>query len=1054
MRLSLLILLFHGIFVRTSSSTTLALEPNAEENEIQFEGGLSNQIIAGRRIQDTTVNNLDDSSTSTTSSDDFDRLNELLENVVIGIEDDMTISEKVGFINLDMVVESLSCRDIRIGDIVLNHSTDESETTTTIIDVDLALNGVDAACDIEYKYEYGFLKGSGTAEIVTKGNAADTSMRFITGNDSPVTFSVTNCIVNVEISDVNFKDADFASSLIGIFEKPLRDLFEKEIEGYACTELSTSGVTFLNDDLFLMIDDTLEGYATSVDDTGLFDESTLFPDNYDINQALNFRQISETQIGTLFNRALSELDQLLGNGSGSGNDNDNDNELGINNVLRSYVLDENKALVVNVEQLLGMDGINLALHDNFTETNISLEEVRIYGLDSMTKFDPLVIFGNYTLRNEFSWEFLQIEIDLSVDIQPSSLETSILKDSTDNGSVQKGITEDITIKFGAENIDVTASIFALIDVEALGGLTIGSLLSLTNTEDYSWLLPCLTSSIRALQFTELKLSAEQIQVPTLEGFVDDGLDRIISNIAELAFDMYGDILVEDVLPNVFQSTVKKFVNDQIATILVGEDDSSNACPDYDEISAGDSELYVDFREFFDSSFSTTSNEYGEVPSILRSLMDKQLLETDPSTGMPKINEVLIDSLTRGQSGTEGTLIFDGDGTDLFSIKQRINVGGLDADVRISSSYVKIENLDTIMSPLMLLEPVSTEPYFLNNSVTIGTEERPVKLSTNFAFAVIDEVGGTEISNEIDISLDMYTANVLMTLMLKVAKSKLLGFPLVDMFDPYCWIATIPSPTLNEQGVSVDDEAMAAVVDFAASVANLNLNLNCVQCSSPGIIELTETLTSSGEAQNDVTDLVNLLLLPFVTDLIKGDVLQVQIDRLLNDADKKCRHSPNYDPNFRQLNYASFESPEAEASTTYLMLLGVVSAALLLLVAVLALSIRYFTQRRHTRWLSMLPVEQLEALKQIQRSEDSLQLALNSTTRSMFQSDKDIPFLIRYGMPVIILGNIGLFLSGHLSLGATVNIEAQIAGETISVDKFFEFSMAKSTIDIWMVRNTP
>jgi hypothetical protein len=1048
MRLFLLISLFHGIIVGTSSST-LALKSNEEEKEIQVEGGLSNQIIARRRIQDTTtVNNLDDSST--TSSDDFDRLNELLENVVIGIDDDMTISEKVGLINLDMVVESLSCRDIRIGDIVLNHSTDETETTTTVIDVDLALNEVDAACDIEYKYEYGFLKGYGTAEIVTKGNAADTSMRFVTGNDSPVTFSVTNCIVNVEISDVNFKDADFASNLIGIFEKPLRDLIETEIEGYACTELSTSGVTFLNDDLFLMIDDTLEGYATSVDGTDLFDESTLFPDNYDINQALNFREISETQIGTLFNRALSQLDQLLGSGSG----NDNDNELGINNVLRSYVLDENGALVVNVEQLLRMDGINFALHDNFTETNISLEEVRIYGLDSMTKFDPLVITGNYTLRNEFSWELLQIEIDLGVDIQPSSLETSILKDTTDNGSDQKGITEDITIKFGAENIDVTASLFALIDVEALGGLTIGSILSLTNTEDYSWLLPCITSSIRHLQFTELKLSSEQIQVPTLEGFIDDGLDRIISNIAELAFDMYGNILVEDVLPNVFQNTVKKSVNDQIATILVGDDDSSNACPDYDEISAGDGELYVDFREFFNSSFSTTSNEYGELPSMLRSLMDKELLETDPSTGMPKINEVLIDSLTRGQSGTEGTLIFDGDGTDLFNIKQRINVGGFDADVRISSSYIKIENLDTIMSPLMLLEPVSTEPYFLNNSVTIGTEDRPVKLSTKFAFAVIDEVGGTEISNEIDISLDMYAANVLMTLMLKIAKSKLLGFPLVDMFDPYCWIATIPPPTLNEQGFSVDDEVMAAVVDFAASVANLNLNLNCVQCSSPGIIELTETLASSSEAQNDVTDLVNFLLLPFVTDLIKGDVLQVQIDRLLNDADKKCRHSPNYDPNFRQQSYASFESPEAEASTTYLMLLGVVSAALLLLVAVLALSIRCFTQRRHKRWLSMLPVEQLEALKQIQRSEDSLKLALNSTTRSMFQSDKEIPFLIRYGMPVIILGNIGLFLSGHLNLGATVNIEAQIAGETISVDKFFEFSMAKSTIDIWMVRNTP
>lgn len=67
---------------------------------------------------------------------------------------------------------------------------------------------------------------------------------------------------------------------------------------------------------------------------------------------------------------------------------------------------------------------------------------------------------------------------------------------------------------------------------------------------------------------------------------------------------------------------------------------------------------------------------------------------------------------------------------------------------------------------------------------------------------------------------------------------------------------------------------------------------------------------------------------------------------------------------------------------------------------------------------------------------------------MFQSDKEIPLWIRYGMPIVILGNIALFLSGHLNLGATVNIEAKIGGETIKVDKFFEFSMATSTIDIW------
>jgi uncharacterized paraquat-inducible protein A len=52
------------------------------------------------------------------------------------------------------------------------------------------------------------------------------------------------------------------------------------------------------------------------------------------------------------------------------------------------------------------------------------------------------------------------------------------------------------------------------------------------------------------------------------------------------------------------------------------------------------------------------------------------------------------------------------------------------------------------------------------------------------------------------------------------------------------------------------------------------------------------------------------------------------------------------------------------------------------------------------------------------------------------------------MPVIILGNIGFFLSGHLSLGATVNIEARLAEQAFTVRNFFEFSMLRSTIEIW------
>ena len=84
------------------------------------------------------------------SNNDFDRVNELLGTVTINIEDDMTISEKVGFINLNLVVDSLVCRDISIGNMNVNHVTEDN-----VIDVDISLDEIDVACDIEYQYEYG-----------------------------------------------------------------------------------------------------------------------------------------------------------------------------------------------------------------------------------------------------------------------------------------------------------------------------------------------------------------------------------------------------------------------------------------------------------------------------------------------------------------------------------------------------------------------------------------------------------------------------------------------------------------------------------------------------------------------------------------------------------------------------------------------------------------------------------------------------------------------------------------------------------------------------------
>jgi hypothetical protein len=303
----------------------------------------------------------------------------------------------------------------------------------------------------------------------------------------------------------------------------------------------------------------------------------------------------------------------------------------------------------------------------------------------------------------------------------------------------------------------------------------------------------------------------------------------------------------------------------------------------------------------------------------------------------------------------------------------------------------------------------------------------------------------QVRNEIDISLDLHSATVVLQAMMKVAESKFYGFPLRDIFDLNCWLAMIPAPKLDQYGVSISGESTASLEKLAATAASLNLNVTCVECSSPRMPELTELL-SKAEAQEDLSEAMNALL-DYVTDMVGGNFVQVQMDRLLNDAARKCPHSPTYEPGFEAVTYEAFEAPENELSMSLLVTIAALAIVAILLVAALIYFIRWIVRRRHKRWVGTLPAHQVRRLAQEQHRQEREEAELNARTQSMFTSPV-VPMLVRFGMPFVIIGNIAFFLSGHLSLGATVNIEAELAGEKILVDKFFEFSMAKSTIDIW------
>lgn len=304
----------------------------------------------------------------------------------------------------------------------------------------------------------------------------------------------------------------------------------------------------------------------------------------------------------------------------------------------------------------------------------------------------------------------------------------------------------------------------------------------------------------------------------------------------------------------------------------------------------------------------------------------------------------------------------------------------------------------------------------------------------------------QIKNEVDLSVDLLDANVIVATMSKIAENGFFNFPLRDILNMNCWLATMPAPTLDSRGLRMKHvEPTASITELAAHVGQLAIKAKCINCSSPRMFELTELL-SAEKAQDETTEVANSLL-EYVTQLMGGNFVQVQIDRLLNDASRKCPHSPAYDPNATAIEYEPFEAPEADYTTSYLILLGGVTVAMIVFASTIILAIRCIVRRRHKKWVARLLPHQIKQLARQQREESQKEDRLNVATKSMFKSH-DIPCILRWGVPVILLLNIVFFLSGHLSLGATVNIEAQIAGETFTIEKFFEFSIAQSTVDIW------
>ena len=204
----------------------------------------------------------------------------------------------------------------------------------------------------------------------------------------------------------------------------------------------------------------------------------------------------------------------------------------------------------------------------------------------------------------------------------------------------------------------------------------------------------------------------------------------------MIMEKYGSAILSS-MPGFFDLTVRALINNWMEFYM--GDWSQIACPIslFERTSARS----IDLRDLLLSAAKSQllggsgSSPYGDLFRTAFGMVQDLVFKVDEITGLSAFNDIVIGPWTRSHSDSTGTMVFPG---DLFNSGTRIEVGGLDATVELRARDARIDNIDTVGSPLALLEAVMGEEHDLNNTATFGVEERPLRFAVKFLISLMGD----------------------------------------------------------------------------------------------------------------------------------------------------------------------------------------------------------------------------------------------------------------------------------------------------------------------------
>ena len=730
-----------------------------------------------------------------------------------------------------------------------NVTVSSSDVNATTQSLHLDVMDLSATCTFDYSYSVSFLNGAGVGTgILDPSSYIQVTYDFISQDYDiypPTEVVMSHCESGLQISDIqlNGEGLGMVSSIVGVFESSISDVVEGELSTLVCTDVLGREVLNKLNEVVLSVNGRLEPYVgedVSTQDPLEMENSLKVPTNEDGEEIyVNFQTMK--WFDQIQQYAVDNINTLI-----------NDVFLNNNGVLEvDPSLLENAAIQVTAD-FIGLDG-----------TNVTITSLTISGLDSLYNVELLDPIGKHTLQNSFQWKELTFQLEMEATHDPSEISDVIVQKPD-----APPVTDAFTMVMTVSDIAVDMSVLLGINIETLGDLALGSLLDLNN------ILSCVRSAVEEAAVTQLLVQVAAVSPPKIIGFLDQEMNTAINAATDALFNMYHSVLLQ-AIPNFFGTVVKDMVNDLI------DDAESGSCPEPN----GSLQGIVDYRDLLLPEPEAAEmggrggSPYGDLlRTVYGALVD--IMSGSDENGMSDMNQAIA-SMTKNQSGVEGDLYWE---DYLFKQSVTVDLNGLNAAISVAISDLRISNLDTMAAPIQLLAPVNGETSNLNNSMSIGVG--PDALRASLTLLVFGEGDKTTVDNEIELGISLSGLSMIVDLLAKMEEPPFLNFPMRDIFNVNCWMATIVTPQLDEYGLRIGELTMG-IEDMAMFVEEAKFEMNCISCSSPLLLEI-EQLFSSEQGVTDATKTVNAIL-ETLSRFLEGEYVQHMIDKMLYEAPYQCPH---------------------------------------------------------------------------------------------------------------------------------------------------------------------